>query len=271
MPSAQPAPVMFVSHGGGPLPLLADPGHAELCATLQTMAAAATKPAAIVVISAHWEEAGFHVSSHAQPSLLYDYGGFPPAAYELSYAAQGLPSLAAEVQARLLAAGLPATLAPTRGFDHGVFVPLSIMYPQADIPVVCVSLNSNLDPLQHVALGGALAALRDDNVLILGSGMSFHNMHLIFDAQAAQTVNASEGFNNWLDHTLAATSKSKQGADSTAEALIDWQNAPHARTCHPREEHLLPLHVCYGAAQARVERSYKLNILGVDSRCYIWQ
>ncbi len=132
------APVMFISHGGGPLPLLCDPGHRELTATLKTMAAGAPKPNAIVMISAHWEESGFHISNNAQPCLIYDYSGFPPKAYDFTDPAPGNPALADELQSLLLAKNLPVTLNPQRGFDHGVFVPLSIMYPQGDIPVVCV-------------------------------------------------------------------------------------------------------------------------------------
>ncbi len=260
-------PVMFISHGGGPLPLLADPGHDELVATLKTMAAAAKKPDAIVMISAHWEEDGFHISSAAQPPLIYDYGGFLAKAYELSYAAPGNPSLADELQTRLMAHDLPATLAPNRGFDHGVFVPLKVMYPQGDIPVVCISLNKHFNPQQHIQLGQALAPLREKNVLILGSGMSFHNLPMLFDAQAPKTQQASNAFNAWLDDTLCGQVDSKE---TRANALINWQNAPHARSCHPREEHLLPLHVCYGAAQTQVKTRYQFNIMGVDSRCYLW-
>jgi len=272
------APVMFVSHGGGPMPLLGDPGHDDLVATLKAMAAAVDKPDAIVMISAHWEEDGFQVTSAAQPPLIYDYGGFPPKAYEYTYAAPGNPQLADELQTRLLAHKLPATLAPNRGFDHGVFVPLKVMYPQGDIPVVCISLNKNFNPQQHIQLGQALAPLREKNVLILGSGMSFHNLPMLFDAQGPNTQQASIAFNTWLDDTLCEEGGSEQvdseQVDSEAgrvNALINWQNAPHARSCHPREEHLLPLHVCYGAAQSRVKTRYQFNIMGVDTRCYLWQ
>ncbi len=262
------APVMFISHGGGPLPLLGDPGHSELVANLKTMAAAIPKPNAIVMISAHWEENGFQIISGAQPPLIYDYGGFPPQAYELTYGAQGNPLLAAELLTLLQAQILPATLAPNRGFDHGVFVPLKIMYPQGDIPVVCVSLHKNFSPQQHIQLGQGLAALRKKNVLILGSGMSFHNLPMLFDAQATNTQQASQAFNAWLDDTLCEQVDSEE---ERVNALINWQNAPHARSCHPREEHLLPLHVCYGAAQSQVKTRYKFNIMGVDTRCYLWQ
>jgi len=262
------APVMFISHGGGPLPLLGDPGHSELVANLKTMAAAIPKPDAIVMVSAHWEEDGFQVTSGAQPALIYDYGGFPAKAYEYTYAAPGNPQLADELQTHLLAHKLPATLAPKRGFDHGVFVPLKVMYPQGDIPVVCVSLNKNFSPQQHIQLGQGLAALRKKNVLILGSGMSFHNLPMMFDAQAANTQQASTAFNAWLDDTLCGQTISEE---TRAKALINWQDAPHARSCHPREEHLLPLHVCYGAAQSQVKTCYKFNIMGVDTRCYLWQ
>ena len=262
------APVMFVSHGGGPLPLLGDPGHDELVATLKAMAGAVKKPDAIVMVSAHWEEDGFQVTSAAQPPLIYDYGGFPSAAYKYTYAAPGNPLLAAELQTHLLANNLQAALAPNRGFDHGVFVPLKIMYPQGDIPVVCISLNKSFSPQQHIQLGQALVPLRKKNVLILGSGMSFHNLPMLFDAQATNTQQASQVFNAWLDDTLCGQVDSEE---ARANALINWQAAPAGRICHPREEHLLPLHVCYGAAQAQVKTRYQFNIMGVDSRCYLWQ
>jgi len=262
------APVMFVSHGGGPMPLLGDPGHNELVATLKAMAGAVKKPDAIVMVSAHWEEDGFQISSAAQPPLIYDYGGFPPAAYEFSYAAPGNSALAAHIQTLLQDHNLPATLAPGRGFDHGGFVPLKIMYPQGDIPVVCVSLNTHLNPLQHIQLGQALAPLREKNVLIMGSGMSFHNLPMLFDAQAPKTQQASRGFNEWLDDTLEQEVAGKPSGENGR--LANWQNAPYARTCHPREEHLLPLHVCYGAAQAKVATRYPFNLMGVDTRCYLW-
>ncbi len=261
------APVLFVSHGGGPLPLLADPGHQELVKTLKAITASIQRPDAIVVISAHWEADGFKITGHPQPQMIYDYTGFPPNAYDINYPAPGSPELAQELKNVLLHHKLPAKLSSSRGFDHGVFVPLNIMFPEADIPLCCISLNRNLDPKQHINLGKALAELRKKNVLILGSGMSFHNLPLFFDAQRALTQQANNAFNTWLDQTL---SESFETEFSRSEALINWEVASYGRTCHPCEEHLLPLHVCFGAAQSEVKHIYKMDIMGIESRCYLW-
>ena len=235
-------PVVFVPHGGGPMPLLGDPGHRELTAFLKELGQTLPAPRAILVISAHWEEDIATVSSAAAPSMIYDYNGFPPESYEFQYPAPGNPQLAQQVADLLSARNIPARLDDQRGFDHGTFVPLMLMYPAATVPVVQLSLVRSMDPLVQINLGEAVAALREQGVLILGSGMSFHNMRAFFSPHP-DTPPRSESFDDWLSETLT---EDLSRAERQAR-LIDWQTAPHGRFAHPREEHLLPLYVCFGA------------------------
>ncbi|MBT1443675.1 dioxygenase [Shewanella sp. JM162201] len=249
MPRSNIAPVLFIPHGGGPMPLLDEPphtdaehSHAELIAFLQALPASFAKPSAIVVISAHWEETVPTITGSAQPGLIYDYYGFPPQSYQFKYPAPGAPKLAARIQTLLQNAGFTAHIDNQRGIDHGVFVPLMLMYPAADISLLQLSLIKGLDGAQHIAMGKALAALRDENVLILGSGFSFHNLRAFGMGGADDALNT--GFERWLEDTLSDPSSS---ANDKAERLCAWDKAPGGRHCHPREEHLLPLHVCFGA------------------------
>jgi aromatic ring-opening dioxygenase catalytic subunit (LigB family) len=198
------------------------------------------RPSAIVVVSAHWEAPRPTVTASADPELIYDYHGFPAHTYELTYPAPGSPSLAARVQSLLGAAGIEASADEQRGFDHGVFVPLKLIEPEAGIPIVQLSLVRGLDPAQHLAIGRALAPLRDEGVLIVGSGMSYHNTRAMMGAAPID----GEPFDNWLNETVAAD------ADTRAARLSAWERAPGARAAHPREEHLLPLMVVAGAAGA---------------------
>lgn len=198
------------------------------------------RPKAIVVVSGHWEEPAFTVSTAAHPGMIYDYSGFPPHTYELSYPAPGAPELARRIVDLLTAAGLPARTDSSRGFDHGVFIPFLLIFPDADIPVVPLSLKHDLDPGEHLAAGRALATLRDEGVLIIGSGMSYHNMRA-FSTPAATAP--SEEFDHWLTQTVGQRKASERWDD-----LVHWADAPAARNAHPREEHLLPLMVAAGAA-----------------------
>jgi 4,5-DOPA dioxygenase extradiol len=174
------SPVLFIPHGGGPLPLLGDPGHQQLVDFLQGIPARIPTPAAICVISAHWEESIATITSGASPSLIYDYYGFPESAYGIQYPAPGSPSLAEEIFAAFQKNSIVANLDEQRGFDHGLFVPLKLMFPDAGIPCVQLSLLSNLNPSDHIAIGKALRPLRRENVLFIGSGFSFHNMKAFF-------------------------------------------------------------------------------------------
>lgn len=196
------------------------------------------QPSAILVISAHWETSGFCFTGAAEPDLIYDYYGFPPHTYELTYPAPGAPALAARAADLLRAAGLVASVDPARGFDHGVFIPLKVAFPNANIPVVEMSLDQSLDAALHAKAGQALMALRDDNVLIIGSGMSFHNMRAY--GNPAFTA-PSRQFDDWLAEAMAMTPEQRSAQ------LALWDQAPGGRISHPREEHLLPAMVAAGA------------------------
>lgn len=196
-------------------------------------------PKAILVISGHWEEAVFTVSAAPSPQLIFDYSGFPEHTYRLTWPAPGSPELAQRVAEMLKQAGLPSGISPTRGFDHGVFVPLKVAFPGAQIPVVTLSLAASLDPALHTAAGQALAALRDEGVLIVGSGMSFHNLRAYFQAE---TAGRAREFDGWLTRAVEAPQAEREAL------LTNWSSAPFARYAHPREEHLIPLIVAAGAA-----------------------
>jgi aromatic ring-opening dioxygenase catalytic subunit (LigB family) len=234
-------PTLYIPHGGGPCFFMDDPmgvwtGMAAFLRSIPALLPA--RPAAILVVSGHWETQGFALTSAAQPPLLFDYYNFPPHTYQLRYDAPGAPELAAEAAALLGAAGQPAALDASRGLDHGVFVPLKVAFPEADIPVVELSLDRGLDPALHLAAGRALAPLRDRGVAIVATGMSYHNMRGYGDPRSTA---ASEAFDDWLTAALA------QPASARDAALAGWAAAPGGRASHPREEHLLPLMVAAGA------------------------
>ncbi len=243
------APILYIPHGGGPLPLLGEPGHAALVAFLQRVPRALPTPSAVLVISAHWEEPEPAVLVTQSPALYYDYYNFPDAAYDLHYPLQLEAELANALTGLVADAGFKVRSETQRGFDHGVFVPLKIMYPDAAIPCLQVSLLEDMDPARHIALGRALQPLRERGVLILGSGSSYHNMQ-----RPRPGVDPDESdiqqFDQWLRDTCAGPAFDAQQRNAR---LLDWLHAPHARFCHPREEHLLPLHVCFGAAIATAQ------------------
>ena len=259
--------VLFVSHGGGPMPLLGDPGHQDMVDRLTELAADLRKPSAILVISAHWEEAIPTITSGTTPSLIYDYYGFPSEAYKIEYPCPGEPVLAQQVAQALDQAGIQARLDDQRGLDHGAFVPLKLMYPDATIPCIQLSLVNTLDASTHLAIGRALQALDYDNLLVLGSGFSFHNMRAFFAAQTPEIQARNLAFEDWLEQTCSDSSLSEP---ERAKRLADWEQAPHARFCHPREEHLLPLHVCYGLANKASDRHIAATILGKQSGMFYW-
>lgn len=210
------------------------------------------QPRGIIVVSGHWETKGFALTSGDHPSLLFDYYGFPPHTYQLRYDAPGAPALAERAAQLLREAGHYARLDPVRGFDHGVFVPLKVVLPEAVIPVVELSLDAGLDAALHLAAGRALAQLRSEGVLILGTGMSFHNLRALGDPRA---LAPSQQFDDWLQVASCAP------AHERAAALTHWQEAPAARFCHPRPEHLLPLMVAAGASAAAGQRIYNEQVL----------
>ncbi len=258
---------LFISHGGGPLPLLGDAGHQQMVSCLQNIVTSIARPDAILVVSAHWEESVPTITTYPNPSLIYDYYGFPPASYEIQYPCAGEPALALEIYKLLEQQGINAKLDEVRGLDHGVFVPLKIMYPEADIPCVQLSLVNTLDAAFHIRLGNALGSLADKNVLIMGSGFSFHNMRAFFGPTDTESHRLNEVFENWLHDVCSDQDLSEQ----QRQALLEqWADAPGARYCHPREEHLLPLHVCYGVAQAPSTKIYNLEILGKRSSMCVW-
>ncbi len=243
----QRMPTLFVPHGAGPCffmdwnPPTAWNAMAEF---LKGVAASLpAKPKAIVLVSGHWLQPSFSVTSAARPGLIYDYHGFPPHTYELRYPAPGQPELARHVTELLGQASLAAREEPQRGFDHGMFIPLKLMFPGADIPVVQLSLRSDLDPLAHIEAGRALEPLRDEGVLIVGSGMSFHNMRGYGDPRFGPI---SDTFDRWLTAAVEAAPAERD------DRLRHWEQAPAARLCHPprAEEHLLPLLVAAGAGAA---------------------
>lgn len=251
-PTAGPQPTLFLPHGAGPCFFMEwNPADAwdKLAAFLKGVAATLPqRPRAIVLVSGHWLEQQVRVTAAANPELIYDYHGFPAHTYQLRYPAPGDPALAARLVALLGEAGFPAEEDHQRGLDHGAFIPLKLVFPEADVPVVQLSLRSDLDASAHLQIGRALAPLRDEGVLIIGSGMSFHNMRGYGDPRFAPI---SDDFDQWLNAAVAAP------ADQRERLLQHWEEAPSARLCHPprAEEHLLPLMVAAGAALDRPGRN----------------
>jgi len=261
------ATILYIPHGGGPLPLLGDPGHSKLNRFLCDYPASIGKPDAIIVFSAHWEEAEISITAAANPALVFDYYGFPAETYQYRYPAPGHPELAERVRQLLTAAAIPARLDRQRGFDHGLFVPLLLMYPAADIPCIQVSLSASLDAGLHVAIGKALAALKSENLLVLGSGFSFHNMQALMSKRDDAIDPHNQAFEEWLAQTCTDEALSEAERE---QRLVDWQTAPHARYCHPREEHLLPLQVCYGIGQAAARNVFQQPVARFIASGYEW-
>ena len=246
MMSAKPnrQPTIFLPHGGGPCFFMdwtwgpADTWNATQRFLEGLAATLPEPPKALMVVSGHWEEPVFTASAAAQPRLIFDYSGFPEHTYRLTWPAPGDPELAERVAGLLSQAGLPAGLNANRGFDHGVFVPLKVAFPEAKIPVVTLSLAASLDPALHLAAGRALAPLRDEGVLIVGSGMSFHNLRAYLRPETAERARA---FDSWLTRAVESP------ATERSALLTGWREAPFAAFAHPREEHLIPLMVAAGA------------------------
>ncbi|PLX90575.1 MAG: dioxygenase [Desulfuromonas sp.] len=258
--------IIYFSHGGGPLPLLGDTGHQLMVEFMKKLPSLLHRPEAILVISAHWEETQATVLGAENPPLFYDYYGFPAEAYTIEYPAPGNPSLAEKVTVLLEQAGISAAIDCKRGFDHGVFIPLKLMYPEADIPTQQLSLEKGLDPSGHLALGRALRALKKENILVIGSGFSFHNLQAFDWHGADKNDPANDAFQSWLIDTCSGAYTQPE----REQRLKEWTTAPGARYCHPREEHLLPLHVCLAMAEAPATTIFDDYILGKRAIAFQW-
>ncbi len=236
-------PTLFISHGGGPWPFL-DGWREQYARTVKEFEEIPrrlpTKPKAILVISAHWSCDAFTVSTGTHPPMLYDYSGFPEHTYRIQYPAPGSPNLAARARELLHSANITTGEDAQRGFDSATFIPLGLMFPGADVPVVMLSLRSGLDPDEHLHVGRALLPLRQEGVLIVGSGLTYHNMGGFGHPETTAVADAFEGYLN-----RAVTQPVARLRD---EMLLDWEEPPVARAAHPHEDHLMPLMVVAGAA-----------------------
>lgn len=236
-------PTYAISHGGGPWPWMRDLMPVDMeplwTALSDIPSQLPAAPRAVLVVTAHWETSGFEVQANPTPPMIYDYGGFPPHTYDIEYPAPGDPALAGRVVDLLSGAGLPITSNPTRGFDHGTFVPLFVMYPEADVPVVQLSIDRSYDPASHLAVGRALAPLRDEGVLIVSSGVPTWHSH---GALQPMSQEPSQQFDRWLTETIVECTGTER-----CERLRNWASAPAARLAHAREDHFIPLLVAAAA------------------------
>jgi 4,5-DOPA dioxygenase extradiol len=261
------AQIVYFSHGGGPLPILGDPLHEAMNEFMIALPRQLRRPDAVLVVSAHWEESVPTLLGAAAPPLFYDYYGFPAEAYELTYPALGDPMLAERTAALLQQQGFAVRIDDERGFDHGLFIPLKLMYPEADIPCTQLSLIGGLDAAAHLALGGALRGLVQENILVVGSGFSFHNMAAFPWAGPDLPDAANDRFQDWLIETCTAPFTPIE----RRRRLLRWGEAPSARYAHPREEHLLPVHVCTGMAGGRAAATiFDGYIAGKRSVAFLW-
>lgn len=264
-------PVLCLPHGGGPLPVLGEASHTAMVGWVSSLTSRLpSRPTAVLVISAHWEESLPTVQTAASPDLLYDYYGFPKEAYDITYPSKGSPELAHRVKALLEAGGMATAEDPTRGYDHGHFIPMRLLFPSADVPTIQVSLLKSLNAREHLRMGACLRPLRDEGVLIVGSGMpGFHNMagFALGGPGDSEGASVSAAFDDWL--AAAVTSANPRDRDKHLEA---WKSAaPRARAAHPREEHLLPLLVCAGAAGDDTGvRDLKTEILGTQQSGFVF-
>lgn len=252
-------PVLFVSHGSPMQAVETTPASLAW----QRVAQELPKPAAILMVSAHWESDIPLLTGSEQPETIHDFGGFPEALYRLRYSAPGVPALAQRIQSGLQAAGFTAGIEGCRGLDHGAWIPLLKMYPEADIPVLQLSVQPALGAAHHLALGQAIAGLRDDGVLIIGSGHMTHNLRDWFypDRLGADAGYAVK-FRDWIDQRIHS---------HDTDALQNWeQKAPYARRAHPSVEHFMPLFVALGAAGQGYQvdslcAGYDNDVLAIDA------
>lgn len=262
MSATNSLPTAYISHGGGPCFFMDwNPPHEwdVLRAALEgIIPSLPARPSAILIVTAHWESHEFAIGSHPSPGLIYDYTGFPPHTYRLTYPAPGSPQLAARVADLLAEAGVAHRIDPQHGWDHGVFIPLMVMHPDADIPVVAMSVRHDLDPTAHLELGRALAPLRDEGVLIVGSGSSFHHFGNFGSPRSVD-------FDDWLNEVMVLPDAERRAA------LAHWEQAPYARTAHGREEHLVPLMVAAGAATDRPARTiFRDDVMSTRMSCFLF-
>lgn len=253
-------PTLFIPHGGGPCffmePMPPQPRTLwdGMAAYLKGIdASLGRRPKAVLVISGHWEMPQVTFNIAERPGLLYDYYGFPEHTYKLKYPVSGMPRLATKIQNMLEDAGFKSGTDAKRGLDHGVFIPFLLVYPNADVPILQMSLQESLDPALHLSIGRALAPLRSQGVLIVGSGMSYHNLAAMFSGRGNAE---SESFDQWLGEAVADPA-------SRDQQLIAWRKAPGGPAAHPQEDHLLPLMVAAGAADGDAGvRTYHEAIMG---------
>ena len=259
---------IYISHGGGPLPILGDKSHKAMVQFMQHLPSKFGKPDTIIVISAHWEESVATVLGSSNPVMFYDYYGFPDEAYNITYPAPGDFELASRVVHILKEKRIGWRIDDKRGFDHGLFIPLKLMYPEADIPTIQLSLVRGLEPVVHIEMGKALNELMSENILVIGSGFSFHNMGAFSRDGNISKDQANDLFQEWLIETCTAPLTQEE----REKRLIHWEEAPAARYCHPREEHLLPLHVCVGIAgeNSQAEKIFDDYILGKRAVAFQW-
>lgn len=271
------AAVIALSHGGGPMPVLGDPTHSHVANSLRSRVPdilglnTPGRPRAIVVVTAHWTERVPHVSCASQPRLLFDYSGFPPESYKLKYDAPGSPKVARQVASAMKSEGLEPQLDSERGWDHGVFIPMILIHPPADIPVVQVSVLDRESPQSHLAMGKALGSLRDDNIAIVASGFAtMHNIRLLFSG-VTSTPEFRALNHDWSRAVTAAVEESNP--ESRQKALENWRSFPSAYKMHPPggAEHFLPLLVAAGAAGSQKAKHYEDDFMGVDMYSYYWQ
>lgn len=266
-------PVYFIPHGGGPWPFMEFPKDAagkgpwdELGAFLSGLSKdIGKKPKAVLVVSGHWErEPLVTLSTAAKPGMLFDYSNFPPHTYQLSYPAPGDPDVARHVMDVLAKSGIRSRGDDTRGFDHGVFIPFMLIYPDADVPIVMISLDSDLTAATHLKLGAALQSLRDEDILIVGSGMSYHNMRK-FRSDEPTHVDEARRFDSWLTDAVEMADVAERNS-----TLSHWNDNPDARACHvPDHDHLVPLFVAAGAAgEDRGRKIFGTHFLGKPYSAY---
>ncbi len=262
----QTGSVLYLSHGGGPLPILGDKGHEKMIQFMNQLKNTLKKPDSIIVISAHWEASIPSIIGNEEPGLLYDYYGFPKEAYSIDFDLPGNNKKALQIQELLRNSGIESVIELDRGFDHGVFIPLMLMYPEGSIPTVQISLIKGLNPEKHIEMGKALKNLLTENTLIIGSGFSFHNMsEFSWDAG-----NCKDPKNDLFQEEIINTCTSKNNV-LNIKKLKEWDDFPNSRYCHPREEHLLPLHVCYGISERSGKVVFDDYILGKRSIAILWE